>query len=261
MLDALHRAQHDELKGFVDTLPIAPGDRVLDVACGDGTFTSWLSARAGAGGLVVGLDACVPFLARASARLFDAPRLAAPTLLMRGDAGELPFPEAGFDLCFCAHSLQTLADPASTVREMARVTKPGGSVCVLENDELSHVLLPWPPAVELAIDRGLTRAAFERGDTRPFLGRRLGKLLSDGGLLLRRFDTLSVCRRGPLATADREYFVRFLEHRRSEVEPFLSGADRAMALAYLSPAGIRSLADDARLTVAFVHVAAVAEKR
>ena len=47
MLDALHRAQRDELRGFVDSLPIAPGDRVLDVACGDGTFTSWLAERCG----------------------------------------------------------------------------------------------------------------------------------------------------------------------------------------------------------------------
>lgn len=261
MLDALHRAQRDELRGFVDSLPIAPGDRVLDVACGDGTFTSWLAERTGAGGLVVGLDACVPFLARASARLFGSPDLASSTLLMRGDANELPFPEGGFDLCLCAHSLQTLSDPDAALREMARVTKRGGSVCVLENDELAHLFLPWPPEVDLAIDRGLTRAAAERGDPRPFLGRRLGALLTSAGLLLRRFETLPVSRQGPLAPADREYFVRFLENRRAAVEPFLSGREREIALAYLSPAGIRSLADDTRLTVAFVHVAAIAEKR
>lgn len=262
MLDALHRAQRIELRTFVDTLPLCAGDRVLDVACGDGTFTSWLAERARHSGLVVGLDASSSFLACASARLEgNASADLARTLLARGDAEQLPFADESFDLTFCAHSLQTLEAPAAAVREMARVTKAGGSVAILENDELAHILLPWPPEVQLAIDRCLALSAAATGDTRPFIGRRLGKLLADQGLLLRRFETLSVCRQGPLGSADREYFVRFLEHRRQAVEPFLSGVERDLALAFLSPAGIRDLADDPRLTVAFVHVAAIAEKR
>jgi len=262
MLDALHRAQGPELRAFLDSLPIAAGDRVLDLACGDGAFTTWIAERAGPNGLAIGLDASQAYLDSAATRLdAEATERAALTLFARGDAAALPFPDGSFDLGFCAHSLQSLPDPVAAVRELARVIRPGGHLAILENDELSHVILPWPPEVDLAIDRGLALAAARRHDSRPFVGRRLGKILGELGLRLVRFDTITVSRCGPLSPADREYFIRFLEHRRARVEPNLAGDERALALAYLSPAGIRSLADDPGLTVAFVHVAAVAEKR
>ncbi len=53
---AYHRACARELKTIVDGLPLAPGRRVLDMACGDGTYLGWFAERVGPNGRVVGVD-------------------------------------------------------------------------------------------------------------------------------------------------------------------------------------------------------------
>ena len=50
MLAAYHRAFAAELRVMVDTLPLAPGSVVLDMACGDGVYTPWLAERVGPDG-------------------------------------------------------------------------------------------------------------------------------------------------------------------------------------------------------------------
>ena len=260
LLDALHRAHAPELRAIVQSLPVASGDKVLDLACGDGTFSAWLAERAGDSGLVVGLDVSQPWLDRAVLK-HRSPRCGvAPTVFTQADARAIPFDDGTFDLAFCAHSLQSLPDAKAALKEMARAVRRGGHVAIVENDELTHALLPWPAEVEVAVQRALARGAACRSDKRPFIGRRLGSLLGEAGLALRTFETFTVSRCGPLSAADREHLVLFLEQRRASVEAFLDREDRAMVLGFLSPAGIRSLADDPRLTIAFVHVVAMAEK-
>ena len=56
MLASCHAAFRSELKAMVNTLPIGEGDRVLEVACGDGAYLPWLAEKAGPRGSVVGLD-------------------------------------------------------------------------------------------------------------------------------------------------------------------------------------------------------------
>ncbi|NUO47889.1 MAG: methyltransferase domain-containing protein, partial [Polyangiaceae bacterium] len=68
---------------------MAPGDKVLDLACGDGTFSSWLAERAGDSGLVVGLDVSVSCLDRAVLK-HRSPRPGfAPTVFTQGDASAI----------------------------------------------------------------------------------------------------------------------------------------------------------------------------
>lgn len=260
LLDALHRAHGPELRAIVRSLPLKAGDQVLDVACGDGTFSAWLAEQVDATGFVVGLDVSTPWLACATLRHRASKEGAAPTVFTQGDANAIPFEDGSFDFVFCAHSLQSLPDSRAALKEMTRVVRSGGHVALVENDELTHALVPWPAEVEIAIQRALARGAAQRCDKRPFIGRRLGAVLGDAGLSLRTFETFTVSRFGPLSSADREHLVLFLEQRRAAVEPFVDWEDRALVLGFLSPAGIRSLADDPRLTLAFVHVVAVAEK-
>ena len=160
LLDALHRSQRDELRSIVASLPLKVGDKVLDLACGDGTFSGWLAERVSEPGIVVGLDVSVPWLDQATSRLAAAGEHGiAPTVFAQGDASAIPFAEESFDFVFCAHSLQTLPDARAAIKEMARVTRRGGHVAVIENDELTHALLPWPAEVELAVQRALARGA------------------------------------------------------------------------------------------------------
>ena len=103
------------------------GERALDVCAGTGDL-ALLLARAGA--RVVAADFCAPMLQR------TAPKAAAlgdgrPRLLV-ADALALPFAPASFDLCTVAFGIRNVADPRTALRELRRVTQPGGRIVVLE---------------------------------------------------------------------------------------------------------------------------------
>lgn len=97
------------------------GSRWLDIGCGAGTYSRWLSEQ----GLdVVGLDYSQPTLEKARTRLPESIALCA------GDASRLPFPDTAFDGALCFGVLQAVSDSSTVVREIARVLKPGGEVWI-----------------------------------------------------------------------------------------------------------------------------------
>ena len=59
---AYHRAFERELRELIAGLPLRPGDRVLDLACGDGVYAHWLAERLGEGGRVLAVDLSPAFL-------------------------------------------------------------------------------------------------------------------------------------------------------------------------------------------------------
>jgi SAM-dependent methyltransferase len=115
-----------------DRLGIAPTDRVLDLGCGFGRH-AFEAARRGAS--VVALDAGADEIAgvRATfAAMADAGELpgTATGAGVRGDALRLPFATGSFDVVIAAEVLEHLADDRSAMAELARVTRPGGTVAV-----------------------------------------------------------------------------------------------------------------------------------
>jgi SAM-dependent methyltransferase len=97
-----------------------PGTRLLHVGCGTGTALE-LAARSGAE--VAGLDASVELLKVARERLPDAD-------LRVADAAELPYDRGCFDQVMAFDAIQYIEPPAVAVAELARVTRPGGSVVI-----------------------------------------------------------------------------------------------------------------------------------
>lgn len=103
-----------------------PGDRrVLDVACGPGTYTAEFARDLTGDGFCVGLDFSTPMLGRAVADN-DATR----AVYVRGDAHHIPFPDATFDSVCCLAALYLIGDPLRVVDEMVRVVAPGGEVAI-----------------------------------------------------------------------------------------------------------------------------------
>lgn len=102
---------------------------VLDVACGTGLVTKRLTATCAA--RVVALDLSQQMLARAQ-RLVRNSNLEARVNLVRARAERLPFPDATFDAVTFTYLMRYVDDPAATVREIARVVKPGGVISSLE---------------------------------------------------------------------------------------------------------------------------------
>jgi demethylmenaquinone methyltransferase / 2-methoxy-6-polyprenyl-1,4-benzoquinol methylase len=103
-------------------LALRPGERVLDVGAGTGVSTEEL-ARSGV--FTVGADLSVGML-RAGRRA----RRTVP--LVAGDALRLPFPDGAFDAVTISFALRNVADTAGALRELGRVTRPGGRLVVCE---------------------------------------------------------------------------------------------------------------------------------
>jgi demethylmenaquinone methyltransferase / 2-methoxy-6-polyprenyl-1,4-benzoquinol methylase len=109
---------------LVSRVDAGSGDTVLDVATGTGAVVRELQRQKGC--KVVGVDQSPEMLAEARRRL--GPELE----LVEASAEHLPFPDASFDALTFTYLLRYVADPPATLRELARVVRPGGSIASLE---------------------------------------------------------------------------------------------------------------------------------
>lgn len=119
---------------------VRPTDHVLDVACGTGDLTLAFS-RAGAE-RVTGLDFTAEMLELARQKSTGAGGGAAIEYI-QGDAQELPFAAASFDVVSIAFGIRNVASPARAFAEFRRVLRPGGRVIVLEFAEPRLAPVRW----------------------------------------------------------------------------------------------------------------------
>lgn len=104
-----------------------PGVEVFVAGCGDGITTDWLAARTGAG--VTGADPDPAQVRRAEERA----RLSKANLTYEvAPLDDLPFETGVFDCSLGAPGVAAAADPARAVRELVRVTKPMGTVLLIQ---------------------------------------------------------------------------------------------------------------------------------
>lgn len=110
-----------------DRLQLRPGERVLDVGCGEGRHV--LSARLGHPVHAVGLDLSADDLATASARageFADQAPSGGSLRFLQGSALDLPFADDSFDVVICSEVLEHIFDHRRVLAEIARVLRPGG---------------------------------------------------------------------------------------------------------------------------------------
>jgi SAM-dependent methyltransferase len=247
-----HRAYARELRAVVDALPLRVGDRVLDLACGDGAYSGWLARRVGPSGLVAAVD-----LSRAFLNLARSATEGEGVHLVTAAGQRLPFADGSFDLVWCAQSLYSLPDPVEAVRWMTRAVRPGGTVAVLENDTLHHILLPWPIEVELAVRAAELRGFAEESD-RPwkfYVGRQLRDVFDRAGLECYRHRTLATNRHAPLEPDERGFFSLFLQNLRHRARPHLTDPVRTRFDRLVDPGSEDYILDQPGLTVTCIdHV-------
>jgi demethylmenaquinone methyltransferase/2-methoxy-6-polyprenyl-1,4-benzoquinol methylase len=107
-------------KATRSALRIGPGDRVLDLAAGTAVSTVELAAS---GAWCVACDFSVGMLAAGAQR---------PVPKVAGDATRLPFDDETFDAVTISFGIRNVVDHEAGLREMARVTRPGGRLVVCE---------------------------------------------------------------------------------------------------------------------------------
>src|SRR5215831_947083 len=116
---------------------LARGMSVLGVGCGTGAITKGIAEAVGPTGTVVGVDRDQGLIARARAHCRLLPNLG----FEEEDATSLSF-ERRFDVVTSARTLQWIADVAGAISRMARATKFGGFIVVLD---YNHSLNGWVP--------------------------------------------------------------------------------------------------------------------
>jgi demethylmenaquinone methyltransferase / 2-methoxy-6-polyprenyl-1,4-benzoquinol methylase len=117
-------------RAMVATLRVSPTARVLDVAAGTGLVTSEIVRRYGC--RVVAVDQSEEMLSRARRKLDQEAGLAGRVEIVRAEAESLPFADAEFDALTVGYLFRYVDDTAGTIRELARVVRPGGTIASLE---------------------------------------------------------------------------------------------------------------------------------
>lgn len=180
------RAMAEVYHSLLTQVELLPGDRVLDLGCGSGTHFAWIAAIIGPEGRIVGLDADAENLEIARSRIAGQPYEGRVELrqLPSADLSPLPFEDGSFDAVWCAGSLQYVADPVAAIREMVRVTRPGGKVAAQDVEMHPMLLGPMPDELLIALKDCLPRGdtGAEEGFVDWFTGHKLRGYLLDAGL-------------------------------------------------------------------------------
>ncbi|WP_433218687.1 methyltransferase domain-containing protein [Dactylosporangium sp. CS-047395] len=113
----------------IAALHLAPGQRILDAGAGTGEVARLLATRLCDSGAIVALDASEAAIAVARERDEGS-----CVQYICGDVTAMDFPDGWFDAVRCERVLLHLGDPDAAVAELARVTRPGGRVCLVDTD-------------------------------------------------------------------------------------------------------------------------------
>jgi SAM-dependent methyltransferase len=150
---------------LIEFARIGPGRRALDVGCGPGALTTALAQRLGPAN-VCAADPSEPFATACGSRLPGVEVVVAA-------AESLPYPDGGFDAVLSQLVVNFLSDAVAGVREMARVTRPGGVVAACVWDyagEMTLLRAFWDAAREIdpkgaaAVDEGTTMSWCSEGE-------------------------------------------------------------------------------------------------
>jgi ubiquinone/menaquinone biosynthesis C-methylase UbiE len=168
------RYSRELAQALINAAGLRPGHRALDVGCGPGALTSELVALLGAEH-VAAVDPSIPFVEACRRRL--------PGVNVQVASSEgLPFEDAAFDHGLSQLVVNFMTDPLAGVREMQRVTRPGGSVSAAVWDYAGEMTLLrrfWDAAVAL----DLSATDHDEGRCMPYCTpEELGDLWSTAGL-------------------------------------------------------------------------------
>jgi SAM-dependent methyltransferase len=148
---------------------IEKASKIIEIGCGTGAVLADLPQRTHA--VIFGLDIYRNFLntARSGNPVFQ---------LTQGDALHLPYSNASFDISYCHFLLLWLSDPVQALREIYRVTCPGGHILILAEPDYGG-RIDFPPALEKL--GGMQTLSLRNHGADPLAGRKILSWLIEAG--------------------------------------------------------------------------------
>jgi ubiquinone/menaquinone biosynthesis C-methylase UbiE len=192
----IHQERHAMALTWIDDLPLAPGTtRVLEIGCVAGLMSLELAMR---GFRVQAIDSTEAMLEQASKHAHEA-GVTDLLSLSSGDACNLAFAEDTFDLVIALGVLPWLGQPELAIREMARVTKPGGYALFTADNRLrlNALLDPWLNPALVPLKRWV-KTALDRAGLRHWSMKDVGATFHS-----RRFIDQTLMRAGLEKTRDK----------------------------------------------------------
>jgi ubiquinone/menaquinone biosynthesis C-methylase UbiE len=181
------RDRHAAVLEWIDDLSLAPGSQVLEIGCGTGFMSIALAHR---GFRVQAVDS-----AEAMIELARGHAMKAGTIDMLsfgiGDVHSLAFDDSSFDLVMAIGVIPWLDQPEAAMREMARMTKPGGYVILTTSNRaglinlLDPLICPLLQPFKLKVKNGLVRLGLRRQTPNKVFhsNRYIDRILGDMGLV------------------------------------------------------------------------------
>lgn len=148
--EGMERGHKTRALQALEQIPLATGDRVLDLGCGNGWATRWLLARAGDGSRATGIDVAPAMLARAARQSEGLSGINFTSAAF----DELPWPDASFDHAFSMEALYYAPDLPAALRSVARVLRPGGTLTsCIDFFEENPYSAGWPAMLNVTMLR------------------------------------------------------------------------------------------------------------
>ena len=164
-VDEFHSGGRNATARLAQLAQIDASQRVLDVGCGIGGPSRYLASKFGC--QVTGLDLTPEFVALAG-MLAQRTRLAEKVTYRQGNALDLPFPDANFDVVWSQNAAMNIADRDRLYGEMHRVLRPGGRLALQDvaagPGGEPYYPTPWASdkSISFLFAPQSTRAALER---------------------------------------------------------------------------------------------------
>jgi ubiquinone/menaquinone biosynthesis C-methylase UbiE len=131
---SVHRYNKQRTLQLVD---LQAGQTILDAGCGIGLDAIQMAVLFGKTGHVFGVDHSHEMIATAKS---NAAHLNLPLTFRYGNIYQLEFQDNIFDRCRVDHTFQHLSDPQAALKELIRVTKPGGKIIITDPDHDSLII-------------------------------------------------------------------------------------------------------------------------
>jgi ubiquinone/menaquinone biosynthesis C-methylase UbiE len=210
-VDEFHSGGRNATVRLAQLAQINGSERVLDVGCGIGGPSRYLASRFGC--RVTGLDLTADFVALAG-MLAQRTRLADKVTYRQGDALDLPFADASFDLVWSQNAAMNITDRDRLYGEMRRVLTPAGRLALQEiaagpGGEPFYPT-PWASdkSISFLVTPQATRAALERIGFRAVAWQDTTEEALQQQWLARRRSRRDRCRRSAFTSSSERLFRR-----------------------------------------------------